>query len=277
MNRMLKSVIAVAAALMISAATLFTSPVAQAAPAATTDLGKLVTTDFKVTADKYYNEMGYSSNHYNYTEDEVKMLAIVIYLEVRGSSYRSKLAVGNVIMNRVLSPGYPGNTIKEVVTRPNQFAYKPSINPTAECIKAARDVLEHEMWVVPQSTYFFRATSSKADWGRHKFYQKIDSTTFYTDSYAGRSNLKTVPMALYQRDYKWPQYGCKPSARVRKVQIMLNALGYKFTTDGWFGQATKDALIKFQQANGLTADGVAGPATLKKLITKYGVSKYLKL
>lgn len=274
MNRFFRTGISAAAALILSVASIL-APVAQAAPS--TDLNKLVKDDFMVTADKYYNEMGYSSNHYDYTESEVKMLATVVYLEVRGSSYKSKLAVANVVMNRVLSSGYPGDTIKEVVTRPNQFAYKPNITPTADCIKAARDVLDHEVWVIPQNVYFFRATASKANWGRHKFYARIDSTAFYTDSYAGRSNLKTIPTALYQRVYKWPQFGCKPATRVKKMQRMLNALGYKFTTDGWFGKASKDALIKFQKANGLTADGIAGPATLKKLIKKYGISKYLKL
>lgn len=276
MNRLLKTGIAAAAALILSAASLY-APAVQAAPAASTDLNKIITTDFKVTADRYYNEMGYSSNHYAYTEADVKMLAIVVYEEVRGSSYKSKLAVADVVMNRVLSPGYPGSTVKEVVTRPNQFCYNPGVNPSADCVRAARDVLEHEVWVVPQNTYFFRATGSRANWGRHKYLENIDSTAFYTDSYAGRSNIKTIPASLYQRVYKWPQFGCKPSLRVRKVQRMLNALGYKFSADGWFGMSTQDALVKFQKANGLTDDGIAGPSTLKKLIKKYGISKYLKL
>lgn len=243
---------------------------------ATTDINTLIPY-FMVKADTYYNTAGYSSNHYDYTEEELKMLAIVIHLEVKGQPYKAKLAVGNVVMNRVLSRGYPGDNIKDVVTRPNQFAYNPNCTPSAECMKAARDVLIHEVWVVPQNTYFFKVTQSKSGWGRHTYYAHIGVTAFYQDSYAGRVNVNTIPPAMFERVYKWPQVGCKPAARVRKIQIMLNSMGNKLTTDGWFGQGTKDALVKFQQANGLKADGIAGPATLKSLIKKYGVSKYLKL
>ncbi len=250
---------------------------AKAAPAP--DVSSLISAEaqkFAVKAAKYYG--GFSSNHYKFTAAELKMLAIVIHLEARGESYRAKLAVGNVVMNRVLASGYPGSTIKEVVTRPNQFCYRAGVTPSAECLRAARDVLENEAWVVPQNTYFFRSTGSKANWGRHKYWGHIDSTAFYQDSaYAGRSNCNAIPAKLFERVYKWPQYGCKPAARVRKVQAMLNGLGYKVMADGWFGLQTKQALIKFQKANGLAADGVAGPSTLRRLIAKYGWSKYLKL
>ena len=56
------------------------------------------------------------------------------------------------------------------------------------------------------------------------------------------------------------------SDAVRDMQNRLIALGYlKGTADGNFGTKTSLALIAFQKANGLTADGVAGTKTLKKL------------
>lgn len=232
---------------------------------------------FKTDAKKYYDDYGFSSNHYKYTAAELRMLASVIYTEAAGEPYACKLAVGNVVMNRVLSPGYPGKTIAEVVTRPNQFAYNPKARPNAECIRAATDVLKYETWVVPQNTYFFRATSSKANWGSHAFCKIIGHTAFYRGSYSGRYNGSAVPQKLYRRVYKWPQYGCAVSRNVKKVQVMLTSLGFKSVQDGWFGTDTKTQLVKFQRKYGLAADGVAGPATLKKLITKYGLSKYLKL
>jgi hypothetical protein len=266
------------AAVMISTAFLCGS--ASAAAETSTNLSTVIKQDFQVTADKYYSDYGFSSNHYAYTDAELKMLAIVIYDEVRGSPMQAKIAVGDVVMNRVLAPGYPGNTITEVVTRPNQFAYKASVTPSADCYEAAHEVLDHEVWVVPQNCYFFKATKSTANWGRHKFYTVIGSTAFYTDTkYAGRYNGSNLPPSMYTRTYKWAQYGCVPAARVRKIQIMLKNLGYAkdIVTDGYFGQGTKDALIAFQKASGLGQDGVAGPGTLKKLINKYGVTKYKKL
>lgn len=251
------------------------SPSPSKSKAPSVDWNKILK-EFEVKAKKYYS--GYSSNHYKYTEDEVKMLATVVFLEARGESYTAQVAVGNVVMNRVLASGYPGRTIKEVVTRPNQFAYNPSVVPNRECINVARDILDFEVWTVPQNIYYFRVTSSTGNWGSHKLYQKIGATTFYSASYAGRRNLKTIPEQLFKRVYKWPQYGCEPAKRVRKIQIMLVELGFgKFKTDGYFGLDTKEALMKFQKSKGIKADGVAGPSTIKALIKKYGVDKYLKL
>jgi len=45
---------------------------------------------------------------------------------------------------------------------------------------------------------------------------------------------------------------------------MQAKLGIK--ADGDFGPGTEAALKKWQAANGLTADGVAGPKTLAKLL-----------
>ena len=175
---------------------------------------------FEVKAKKYYNNMQYSSSHYEYTEKELKMLAVVIYLEARNQPYACQVAVGNVVMNRVLSSGYPGSTIASVVTRRNQFCYSSSVKPNAECLRVARDVLEYEVWTVPQNTYFFRATRTKGSWGSHPFAAKLGNTSFYGGKYAGRSRVSSVPPRLYERVFKWPQYGCKPAARVRKLQIM---------------------------------------------------------
>ena len=53
---------------------------------------------------------------------------------------------------------------------------------------------------------------------------------------------------------------------VRAVQNKLNSLGYNCgTADGYYGNATKSAVISFQSAKGLTADGEVGPATWSAL------------
>ena len=50
---------------------------------------------------------------------------------------------------------------------------------------------------------------------------------------------------------------------VRNIQRKLKEWGYyKGSIDGRYGAQTRNAVIKFQKANGLTADGKAGPATL---------------
>jgi N-acetylmuramoyl-L-alanine amidase len=50
------------------------------------------------------------------------------------------------------------------------------------------------------------------------------------------------------------------------LQAALKQAGYlKGQVTGFFGKLTEDALIKFQQAQGLPADGVAGPQTQEAL------------
>ena len=60
-------------------------------------------------------------------------------------------------------------------------------------------------------------------------------------------------------------YGSRGDA-VRKLQELLNALGYDCgSVDGIFGSKTKAAVLAFQKANGLGADGIVGPLTWAKL------------
>ena len=58
------------------------------------------------------------------------------------------------------------------------------------------------------------------------------------------------------------KYGSQ-GTEVRQIQTKLKNWGYyKGNVDGIFGTATKSAVVYFQRKNGLTADGIAGPATL---------------
>jgi N-acetylmuramoyl-L-alanine amidase len=50
---------------------------------------------------------------------------------------------------------------------------------------------------------------------------------------------------------------------VRQIQTRLKQWGYyKGSVDGIYGTATKNAVIAFQKKNGLTPDGIAGPASI---------------
>lgn len=71
---------------------------------------------------------------------------------------------------------------------------------------------------------------------------------------------KSIP--AISRTLFWGSSG----ADVRSVQAKLKTWGYYAgPVDGIYGAGTWTAVRKFQRANGLTPDGVAGPATLKAL------------
>lgn len=60
----------------------------------------------------------------------------------------------------------------------------------------------------------------------------------------------------------------KQDDNVRKIQKRLIELGYSCGScgaDGIFGNGTYNAVVAFQKANGLSVDGIVGPATWEKL------------
>ena len=57
---------------------------------------------------------------------------------------------------------------------------------------------------------------------------------------------------------------------VQLLQLALNRAGFgPLEQDGVFGTATQNALARFQQAQGLTPDGIAGSSTHRALLPWY--------
>lgn len=52
---------------------------------------------------------------------------------------------------------------------------------------------------------------------------------------------------------------------VAEIQTLLKGFGYTIVVDGTFGPQTEKAVRSWQKSNGLTVDGIAGPATLASL------------
>lgn len=67
-------------------------------------------------------------------------------------------------------------------------------------------------------------------------------------------------MAIYQKG--------SMGAVVSNIQTYLNKLGFPCVADGEFGANTDRAVKAFQEANGLTADGIVGPKTVSILAEK---------
>ena len=84
-------------------------------------------------------------------------------------------------------------------------------------------------------------------------------------SSSGGGSSSGSTKGLFGGNYAKLEYGSQGD-RVKLLQQALTDLGF-FTgsVDGRFGTATQKAVVDFQQANALDADGKAGPKTLQKI------------
>ena len=219
---------------------------------------------FKAYADDDY--WPYSTNTYAYTQAEFEVLAKAIDCEARGERMSGKIAVGNVIMNRVF---VYNSSIIAIVTASGQFSYDANRVPTADSYEAARRVLDGEEWVVPQNAYYFRnyggSTWSGSSSDPIKYWGKIGNHYIYVRNLDGRYNGNDVPAPMYRREYDSPRIGIIPSDEVIEVQEMLVSLGYDIEADGYFGEMTDKAVKDFQSKNDLTVDGIVGDETYNVL------------
>ncbi|ADO77171.1 cell wall hydrolase [Halanaerobium praevalens] len=129
----------------------------------------------KVDSDDFYSYRDFSSK-------EMEVLASIINAEARGESYRGKVAVGAVIINRVYHPSFP-NTIKDVVYQPGQFTPVRNgminLKPSSEAYKAAYAAVEGED---PSrgSLYFYnpRTAKNQSFFAKRKKMVKIGNHVF---------------------------------------------------------------------------------------------------
>ncbi|HBJ97684.1 MAG TPA: spore cortex-lytic enzyme, partial [Clostridiales bacterium] len=85
-----------------------------------------------------------STNGSNYSDNDLNLLAKLIYGEARGESYTGQVAVGAVVLNRVKSSSFP-NTISGVIYQKNAFTAvsdgQMHLTPDQTARKAAKDAL----------------------------------------------------------------------------------------------------------------------------------------
>ncbi|MBO4832301.1 MAG: cell wall hydrolase [Oscillospiraceae bacterium] len=102
---------------------------------------------------------GIKSGDEYYDQDDLYWLAHIINAEARGEPFEGKLAVGNVVMNRVKTDYYP-NSVYGVVFDGYQFspAFDGSIyyEPNFDSWRAAKLVLEGAV-VIPECLFFAAA------------------------------------------------------------------------------------------------------------------------
>lgn len=106
---------------------------------------------------------GYVRGSRDLSQDEINLLAKVVYLEAGNQSDEGQRAVVEVILNRVDSShhSFP-NSVSEVIYRKGQFSTVPMISRTAvreKELNNIRTVLNGGARVLPSSDYVYFATS----------------------------------------------------------------------------------------------------------------------
>lgn len=115
-------------------------------------------------------------------DNKTYLLAQLISAEAKGEPYNGKIAVGNVVLNRVNHDQFP-DTIKEVIFQKGQFS--PVSNgaiynePDSESLQAAKEVMNGKKVVGDKALYFYNPDTSTSSWiftrttlkdiGNHRF------------------------------------------------------------------------------------------------------------
>lgn len=128
-----------------------------------------------------------SQGNTSFNQDDLYWLARIIEAEAGGEPYQGKVAVANVILNRVKSKDFP-NTIYQVIFEYSgglpQFSpvHEGTIynTPSQESIKAAKDALNGNR-PVGDATYFFNPSKAAGSWiVNNKIYMtSISGHAFY--------------------------------------------------------------------------------------------------
>ncbi len=126
-----------------------------------------------------YNPSGYTN---------LELLAAIIDLEGGGQPYEGRIAIGNVILNRILDPRFQ-MTLYDVIYGPGQFtpvsngtlAMMLANGPRATSTEAARDVLNGVRTIDTKWLYFCSLKSWATKPRNYKDYMQLGTHIFYTN------------------------------------------------------------------------------------------------
>lgn len=127
-----------------------------------------------------------SLRFYDYTTDEIFWLARIIEAESSGEPLRGKIAVGNVIMNRVDSRDFPNTIYGVIFDSEHGVQFQPVLNgtiyntPSSDSIIAAKRALADDK-MVGESLYFLNPRTASNFWivNNRRYYGTIANHDFY--------------------------------------------------------------------------------------------------
>ncbi len=129
-----------------------------------------------------------ASNHYlrTYDDNDIYWLSRLIEAEATGESYTGKVAVGNSVLNRVISSSYPNNVVKVIFDKNYGVQYQPTVNgaiyntPSQDSINAAIAALEGAK-PVGKCMFFYNPAQSTSSWikNNRQYYTTIGNHDFH--------------------------------------------------------------------------------------------------
>lgn len=121
-----------------------------------------------------------------YREDEVYWLSRIINAEAGAEPLQGKLAVGNIILNRVCSSQFPNTIYSVIFDRRYGVQFSPTANGTIYKTPSAESIIAAKMCIEGYSLstdilYFFNPTKSPSNWisKNRQFAFKVGNHAFY--------------------------------------------------------------------------------------------------
>ena len=136
------------------------------------------------------NKSGISVNSslidWRYTKDEIFWLGRIIEAESSGEPANGKVAVGNVILNRVKSNEFPNTIYTVIFDRTHGVQFEPIMNgsiyntPSSESMISAKRALRGEN-IAGNSLYFLNPRTAANSWiaNNRPYYMTIHNHDFY--------------------------------------------------------------------------------------------------
>lgn len=127
-----------------------------------------------------------STSNSTYDADAVYWLSRIIEAEASGEPYKGKVAVGEVILNRVKSDEFPNTIWKVIFDDTYAIQFEPVANgtiyntPSEESIKAAKEALNGANYA-KGSLYFLNPKTASSNWitKNRKYCMTIANHDFY--------------------------------------------------------------------------------------------------
>lgn len=120
----------------------------------------------KASKDDATQVFNYKNKKILISDDDIYLMAQVVFAESNAEPYQGKVAVASVILNRLLHPEFP-NTVEDVIKQKGAFSCvkngKLSVTPTEECFDAVYEALEGKD-PTGEAVFFYNPRIATSKW-----------------------------------------------------------------------------------------------------------------